>query len=181
MKHIRIIKTGINVKKILKQLEEHASDWNYQKELQHAVVLDPKVYLSQSGVLQLVIGTIDKPGDYVFNSEGCQPAPAYYRHTEAISFMKRHFKDFKRAGFLSIPVGGEVGKHRDFGTYYLDKDRYHLSIQGRYEYTVGDETAIIEPGTLFWFQNKLEHSAKNIGDIVRISLVFDVPHSKNNP
>ena len=62
MKNIRIIKTGINVSKIKKQLEEHASDWNYQKELQHATVLDPDVYLSQSGVLQLVIGTIDKPG-----------------------------------------------------------------------------------------------------------------------
>ena len=181
MKNIRIIKTGINVSKIKKQLDEHAYDWNYQKELQHATVLDPDVYLSQSGVLQLVIGTIDKPGDYVFDSEGCTPAPAYYRHTEAIAFIKRHFKDFKRCGFLSIPVGGEVGKHIDFGTYYLNKDRYHLSIVGRYVYTVGDESVVVEPGTLFWFNNKLEHSAKNIGDDVRITLVFDVPHNKRNP
>jgi hypothetical protein len=71
MKNIRIIKTGINVSKIKKQLDEHAYDWNYQKELQHATVLDPEKYLSQSGVLQLIIGTIDKPGDYVFDSEGC--------------------------------------------------------------------------------------------------------------
>jgi len=181
MKNIRIIKTGINVSKIKKQLEEHASDWNYQKGLENATILDPDVYISQSGVLQLVIGTIDKPDDYVFDSEGCTPAPAYYRHTEAIAFMKRNFKDFKRCAFLSLPVGGEVGKHTDFGTYYLTKDRYHLSIQGRYMYTVGDESFIVEPGTLFWFNNKLEHSAKNIGDEVRITLVFDVPHNKRNP
>ena len=110
MKNIRIIKTGINVSKIKKQLEEHASDCNYQKGLEHATVLDPDVYISQSGVLQLVIGTIDNPEDYVFDSEGCTPAPAYYHHTEAVSFIKRHFKDFKRCAFLSLPVDGEVGK-----------------------------------------------------------------------
>jgi quercetin dioxygenase-like cupin family protein len=48
-------------------------------------------------------------------------------------------------------------------------------------YTVEDESFIVEPGTLFWFNNKLEHSAKNIGDEVRITLVFDVPHNKRNP
>jgi quercetin dioxygenase-like cupin family protein len=48
-------------------------------------------------------------------------------------------------------------------------------------YTVGDESVVVEPGTLFWFNNKLEHAAKNIGDDVRITLVFDVPHNKRNP
>lgn len=181
MKNIRIIKTGINVSKILKQLQQYPEDWNYQKNLENASVLDDKVYLSESGVLQLVIGTISSPDEYVFDSEGCMPAPAYYRHTEAVGFLKRHFKDFRRCGFLSIPPGGKVGSHIDFGKYYLTKDRYHLSIQGRYRYTVGDETAIIEPGTLFWFANKLNHEAENIGDNERITLVFDVPYSKNNP
>ena len=181
MKNIRVIKTGINVSKILKQLNEHPEDWNYQQKLPESKVLDPHVYISQAAVLQLVIGTIENPDEYVFDSEGCIPAPAYYRHVAAVAFLKRHFKDFKRAGFLALPVGGVTGKHIDFGKYYLTKDRYHLSIQGQYEYTVGDESIIVEPGTLFWFDNKLEHSAKNIGPIDRITLVFDVPHSKNNP
>ena len=48
------------------------------------------------------------------------------------------------------------------------------------KYTVGDEVAIIEPGTLFWFNNKLPHKAVNIGDNVRITFVFDIPHHKKN-
>lgn len=181
MKNIRIIKTNINVSKILNQIQQYSQDWNYQQKLPGSTVLDPHVYVSQAAVLQLVIGTIENPDDYVFDSEGCIPTPAYHRHTAAVGFLNRHFKNFKRAGFLALPPGGETGKHIDFGKYYLNKDRYHLSIQGKYEYTVGDESIIVEPGTLFWFDNKLEHSAKNIGDVDRIVLVFDVPHSKNNP
>ena len=40
---------------------------------------------------------------------------------------------------------------------------------------------IVEPGTFFWFNNKLPHGAKNIGNVDRISLVFDVPHHRKNP
>jgi mannose-6-phosphate isomerase-like protein (cupin superfamily) len=82
---------------------------------------------------------------------------------------------------LSLPVGGKVGKHIDMGSYYQTRDRYHLSIQGRYKYMVGDEEVIVEPGTLLWFNNKLEHGTENLGDGVRITFVFDVPHSKKNP
>ena len=181
MKNIRIIKTGINVSKILKDLDNNPQDWNYQKDLSDTKILDPHVYITTAAVLQLVIGTISNPDEYVFDSEGCIPAPAYHRHNAAIGFLKRNFKDFKRTGFLLLPPGGETGSHIDFGKYYLTKDRYHLSIQGTYEYVVGDEKIIVEPGTLFWFNNKLEHSAKNIGTVNRIALVFDVPHSKNNP
>jgi len=181
MKNIRVIKTGINVSKILKQLNEHPEDWNIQQKIPQSKVLDPHVYISQAAVLQLVIGTISHPDEYVFDSEGCMTTPACQHHTAAVGFLKRHFKDFKRAGFLALPPGGETGKHIDFGKYYLTKDRYHLSIQGTYEYIVEDERLVVEPGTLFWFDNKKEHSAKNIGDNDRIVLVFDVSHSKSNP
>jgi hypothetical protein len=82
---------------------------------------------------------------------------------------------------LSLEVGGEVGQHIDEGKYYLTKDRYHLSILGRYRYTVGGESVDVEPGTLLWFNNKLMHGTHNIGDCTRVTFVFDVPHHKSNP
>lgn len=130
----------------------------------------------QAGVLQLVMGGVENLGDYVGDTEICIPTPAASRHTEVIRFLKRNFKKFSRCGFLSLPVGGEVGKHIDLGNYYQTRDRYHLSIQGRYIYTVGDESVTVEPGTLLWFNNKLPHGTKNIGDCVRVTFVFDVPH-----
>jgi mannose-6-phosphate isomerase-like protein (cupin superfamily) len=182
MNNIRIIKTGINVSKILKQLNQYPEDWGSQRHIVGVKsLLDqgfPKVY---AGVLQLVMGGIETVNQYVGDTEICIPTPAAQRHTEVIKFLKRNFGKFSRCGFLSLPVGGEVGQHIDIGSYYQTRDRYHLSIQGRYIYTVGDESVTVEPGTLLWFNNKLSHGTKNVGDCVRVTFVFDVPHSKNNP
>jgi len=179
--NIRIIKTGINVSKIVRQLEKYPEDWGGQKGLDSAEQIDPDFHKIYAGVLQLVIGAITKPGEMVYNTEICIKTPAHDRHSEVIGFIKRHFHAYRRCGFLSLPAGEIVGQHIDQGTYYQTKDRYHLSIQGRYDYTVGGETVTVEPGTLFWFNNKLMHGTKNVGDCTRITFVFDVPHSKKNP
>ena len=182
MHNIRIIKTGINVSKILKQIKDHPEDWGAQKSIEGTDSLLERGYPDLDiGVLQLVMGSVAKPEDFVGDSELSMPTPAYKHHPEIIGFLKRHFKKFDRCGFLSLPVGGEVGQHIDQGTYYLTRDRYHLSIQGTYRYTVGGESVVVEPGTLLWFNNKLMHGTHNIGDDVRITFVFDVPHNKRNP
>lgn len=183
MDNIRVIKTGINVSKILRQLKEHPEDWGAARSMEGVKnVVDehgfPEV---QAGVLQLVMGGVNSVDEYVGDTEICIPTPAIRHHTEIIGFLKRNFKKFSRCGFLSLPVGGEVGQHIDIGSYYQTRDRYHLAIQGTYDYTVGGETVRVEPGTLLWFNNKLPHGTKNVGDCVRITFVFDVPHSKNNP
>ena len=182
MANIRVIKTGINVSKILKQLEQYPEDWGGQRKSEDTESLLDRGYKDiQAGVLQLVMGGVERAEDFVGNTEICIPTEAYYRHTEIIGFLKRHFKDFKRCGFLSLPVGGTVGLHIDEGTYYQTKDRYHLSIQGSYNYICGGEMVRVDPGTLLWFNNKLMHGTENVGDCTRITFVFDVPHSKNNP
>lgn len=179
MQNIKIIKTGINVKKMLSQLEKNPQDWGAQKQANGAMsMLDRGFPEVQAGVLQLVMGAVATADQYVGDSEMSIPTDAYYRHTEIIAFLKRNFKTFARCGYLSLPIGGEVGKHIDIGSYYQTRDRYHLAIQGTYDYTVGDETVRVEPGTLLWFNNKLEHGTKNVGDCVRITFVFDVPHKK---
>lgn len=182
MNNIRIIKTNINVSKILKQLKQYPEDWGGQVKIAGSEsLLDYGFPDVDVGVLQLVMGGVNNIEEYVGNTEICIPTPAAKHHTEIIAFLKRNFKKFSRCGFLSLPVGGEVGTHIDVGDYYLTRDRYHLSIQGTYIYTVGDESVVVEPGTLLWFNNKLPHGTKNIGDCVRVTFVFDVPHSKNNP
>lgn len=182
MENIRVIKTGINVNKILKQLEKHPEDWGMQRNIEGAQsMLDRGFPEVSAGVLQLVMGGVRTLDEYVGDTEICIPTPACKNHLEVLYFLRRNFKDFSRCGFLSLPVGGTVGKHIDIGDYYLTRDRYHLCIQGTYRYHVGDESVVVEPGTLLWFNNKLEHGTENIGDNVRITFVFDVPHSKNNP
>jgi len=181
--NIRVIKRGINVSKILKQLQQYPEDWGAQKEIDgvHDLVNEFGFPAVQAGVLQLKIGTVQNLEQYVGDSQTSAETPAYHRHTEVIGFLKRNFKKFDRCGFLSLPIGGEVGQHIDIGEYYQTRDRYHLAIQGAYDYTVGGETVTVEAGDLIWFNNKLSHGAKNVRDCIRITFVFDVPHSKNNP
>jgi hypothetical protein len=165
--NIKVIKTGINVSKIVRQLEMYPQDWGMQKRVDGAQsMLDRGFPEIEAGVLQLVMGGIEHEGQYVGDTEICIPTEACRRHTEIISFLKRNFKRFSRCGFLSLPVGGSVGKHIDFG---------------KYKYMVGDEEYVVEPGTLLWFNNKLPHGTENVGDCIRITFVFDVPHHKNNP
>lgn len=183
MANIRVIKRGINISKILKQLQQYPEDWGAQKQIEGVgdLVNEHGFPAVEAGVLQLVIGVVSSKEQYVGDSEMSTSTPAYNRHTEVIAFLKRHFKKFDRCGFLSLPIGGEVGQHIDIGEYYQTRDRYHLAIQGTYDYTVGGETVRVEPGDLIWFNNKLSHGTKNVGDCIRITFVFDVPHSKNNP
>jgi quercetin dioxygenase-like cupin family protein len=56
-----------------------------------------------------------------------------------------------------------------------------LCLQGSYLYNVGGETQQIVPGMFFWFDNKKSHWAFSNGTEDRITFVFDLPHSPNNP
>ena len=160
MDNIKFIKRDINVSKILKQLKDNPQDWGSQKTVEGAQsLLDQGFPEVQAGVLQLVIGGVTDRSQYVGDTEMCIPTPAINRHSEVVKFMKRHIKKFSRCGFLSLPVGGEVGQHIDIA-----------------KFTVGDETVSVKAGDLIWFNNKLPHGTKNTGNEVRITFVFDVPH-----
>ena len=182
MDNIKIIETGINVSRIMAQLKQYPEDWDAQKSMKDTGSLVDRGYKDLPiGNLQLVIGGVEKEEDFVGDTEICIPTPAFYKHTEIVDFIKKRFKSVSRCGFLSLPVGGIVGRHIDEGTYYLTRDRYHLSIQGTYRYYVGEEYYDVTPGTFLWFNNKLPHGTLNTGDCTRITFVFDVPHDPDNP
>ena len=181
MNNIRVVKTDIDVSKIQAQLNKNPGDWGSQKGLDNVELKDPHQYITTVDVLQLIMGGIETPGQQVGDTEICTKTPAYKNHSEVRKYLQKYFPTMYRCGFLALPIDEIVGAHIDEGTYYLTKDRYHLSIQGRYQYFVGNQSIIVEPGTLFWFNNKLPHGTVNIGDEVRITFVFDVPQSENNP
>ena len=175
MKNISVLKTGIDVSKIVEQLNKNPSDWGSQKGIDNTEIKDPHQYITSVDVLQLVMGGITESEKNVGNTEICIKTPAYYNHTEIVNYLSKRFPTIYRCGFLALPVGEIVGAHIDEGTYYQDKDRYHLSIEGQYEYIVGNERITVDPGTLLWFNNKIPHGTVNLGDVTRITFVFDVP------
>ena len=177
MKNIKIIKKGIDVSKVLDQLEHYSDDWYIQRKGTDTL-LERGYADIEVGNLQLIMGAVKKKEDFVGDSQISRPTAAYQRHTEVIKIIKRELRgaEIHRCGFLLLPVDGYVGAHIDEGTYYKTRDRYHLSIAGQYQYFVGNESVIVDPGTLLWFNNKLPHGAVNTADEPRVTFVFDVPH-----
>ena len=177
MTNIRIIKKGIDVSKVIEQLEQYSDDWYIQRKGTDTL-LERGYADIEVGNLQLIMGAVKKKEDFVGDSQISRPTAAYQRHTEVIKIIKRELRgaEIHRCGFLLLPVDGYVGAHIDEGTYYKTRDRYHLSIAGQYQYFVGNESVIVDPGTLLWFNNKLPHGAVNTADEPRVTFVFDVPH-----
>jgi hypothetical protein len=174
--HIRILDTGIDVSGVLTQLQQYPDDWGSQQNILNTgdVIRDLNFPKIEATTLQLVMGAISEPGQYVGDSELCVPTPAFYRHTEILRILGGYFRDISRCAFIRLGVGKNVGAHIDRGDYYLTRDRYHLSIQGKYKYFVEDEHVVVEPGMLLWFNNKRLHGTENLGDVPRITFVFDV-------
>jgi hypothetical protein len=181
---IKILKTGINVNKVVEQLKKHPRDWDHQKHLKDVEsLLDRGFDDLPISALQLIMGGVKNQEDFVGDSEINIKTPAYWHHSEIRKIIRKYFGNIElhRCGFLALPIDEIVGAHIDQGTYYLTRDRYHLSIVGKYQYFCGTDSVIVEPGTLLWFNNKLPHGTVNIADEVRITFVFDVPHSPDNP
>ena len=172
--NIRIIKTGIDPKPFLDQMD--SDHWNWVSRQKN---LGGKK--NPYGFLPLVWAKVP-PGIDPHEHSGKEPTGLYDHYTEIHKFWKKYkIKKTGRAAFFKLSPGNRVLEHIDKGDYYKHKDRYHLSLQGRYRYRVGDEEMIVEPGTFFWFYNKIPHEAENVGDVDRITFVWDVPHHKSNP
>lgn len=177
MSNFRFIERNVDISKILGQVLDNPDDWDHASNMKN-IAGDLKPY----GFLPLTMAVVRKLGDDPKNTELQQKTLMWHKYTEIRKWL-RSYKCHRhsRAAFFKLEPGGSVGWHVDDGTYYLTRDRYHLSLQGTYEYSCGDEMHVIEPGTFFWFNNKIKHMAKNVADIDRITFVFDVPKSKKNP
>ena len=177
MSNFKFWETNADISKILQQVLSNPDDWHVVSKMKN-IAGEMKPY----GFLPLVMAVVEKEGDNPKNTELQKTTPLYNKYTEIRKWLKQHgITQTSRAAFFRLKPGDSVGEHIDDGKYYLTRDRFHLSLQGRYLYTVGNEQHIIEPGTFFWFNNKIPHSAKNVADIDRLTFVFDVPHSLDHP
>ena len=92
-----------------------------------------------------------------------------------IWFINEYQGEIGRVMLYNLPPKLSVGEHTDSGIYYIDKDRFHVVISGKYIYTTNRyNKKQYNEGDLWWFNNKVLHGAYNNGNILKITLVFDV-------
>ena len=176
MSNFRFIETNIDVTPYVEELKANDHLWHMVSQMRNI-----GGQLNPYGFLPLTMG-VQVNGANIKNSELQQNTPAYEMFPRMVKFLKDHnCANHSRAAFFKLGPKGSVGDHIDDGDYYLTRDRYHFSLQGRYRYMCGGEEHIIEPGTFFWFDNKKIHAAQSIGNVDRITFVFDLPYSDTNP
>ena len=126
---IKVIKTNINVTKVIGELKKYPQDWDHQKHIDDVQSLVDRGFDNLPiSALQLIMGAVKKKEDFVGDSEINVKTPAYEHHSEIRKIIRKHFgnKELHRCGFLALPIDEIVGAHIDEGTYYLTRDRYHL-------------------------------------------------------
>lgn len=93
---------------------------------------------------------------------------------QILKWLRSNFPNVQRAALIKLFPSQKVLKHVDRGEWFEKVQRYHLCLAGQYRYDVGDECIVVTPGTLFTFNNNVEHGALNLKDEDRITLMFDV-------
>lgn len=81
-----------------------------------------------------------------------------------------------RVLITKLPPKGKMLPHVDQGRNAAYYDRFHLCLLGDDQsyFHCGDETVVMAPGELWWFDNKKLHSVENRGKADRIHLIVDL-------
>lgn len=83
---------------------------------------------------------------------------------------------FGKIMVVGLKVGGIVDWHVDEGPYAECHDRFHLPLiysPGARIYS-GADGAILPPGQLTWINNRIPHSAVNMGPVERVHMIVDI-------
>lgn len=79
-----------------------------------------------------------------------------------------------------LAPGGVIYPHADTPAHAEYWDRFHIVLQSSpgANFRAGDELVHMQPGEVWWFNNRIEHEVVNNGADDRIHLVVDIRTSK---
>lgn len=107
------------------------------------------------------------------------PAFAYLPEARAIVFALMATVQGERLGRVMInrlKPGGKVAPHADTPVHAEYYSRHHVVLQTALGANIrcGEETVHMEKGTIWWFNNKLEHEVVNNSGDDRIHMIVDI-------
>lgn len=178
MKNFRRLKANLDLADIRDELRG-SDQWVDEDTL-------PNRPMTHAGTSRIQLRTNQKiAGRHYRETHETRDLPAW----KTLARTRRFVTDFARevggeighVRVASLRVGGEIAPHIDIGEYCAIRDRYHLVIDAPLgtEFVAGNEAVVMKEGELWWFDNKKKHCVRNIGDVPRIHLVFDLLPAAN--
>nr|AFK79191.1 hypothetical protein [uncultured bacterium F42-01] len=176
MKHFRLVEKAIDVHPILEELERHEETWGAQTgrsekvKVQREAAAIPIRGLRRSCIQGRRRRDVHESRYTSYVSQ----FPTVKALLERIA--AENDAELGRARLVRLPGTGHVRPHVDRGDYYRLRDRYHLVVQSAEgsHLRAADEEVWMQPGELWWFDNKQVHEARNEATLDRIHLIFDL-------
>jgi hypothetical protein len=166
---ITIIDKKVDVRGMLGEVKKYPLHWLFDVTRQENIDVQRE---TESISLVSPIPLKGKQGlESTWDSHDYEETVLYDFYPEIMSFLESFPEKVARVSIIRLL--GQVYSHIDYGEYYRNRKRYHLCLEGEYEYHVLDTVETISAGTLFYFDNDYPHWSINKGSVPRISIVFD--------
>ena len=179
MKHFRLMQKDIDVAPFMGELAAHQKPWSSERA--RAIPLHRDTL-----AIHLRIATMDPIGTPINEIQKDHKTEDYVQFPQLTAFLEsfasRVRGSLARITIVSLKPNSQVYAHKDNGTYYDKRDRYHLVLQSPSgsKMLSGGEECIFQKGELWWFDNKAIHEAFNPSDgAERIHVIFDVLPNKS--
>jgi hypothetical protein len=178
MEAVVVVKNNIEVNPFITKLYENWKDWNYMKDTDR---IKYGSCLEQCKIIPLIC-VKESPSCKINDSDKQVNTNFLEKYNEVGDFFKEiNIKRPSRSALLKFNNGAVIKNHLDTGNYYKTKDRYYLIIQSTFHILVGGVLLRLDPGVLYWINNKIPHGILNVGDQTGIILMFDAYQNKDNP
>lgn len=172
---IEVIDTNVLVDFMLREVNDRELNWDVSTDRQE------QIYVQKDTQSIPLVSGVPIEGKLwpsnLWDSLLFQQTALYNQYPAIITWLNDYAAAnnllIARIAIVKLKVGGEVGSHIDVGEYYRAYQRYHLCLDGSYEYSVLGKTETINKGTLLRFDNKNVHYSRNVGDVPRIAIIFD--------
>ena len=181
MKFFKLIRTDIDVFPFLSELWIQEEAWTLDTTRQN------KITVQRNTDAIPIRKQTPRPDLSPNENQECRFTAFSKRFPHCVGFLEGFASEMNaylsRAMIVRLKPNAEVFRHVDAGSYYFIRDRYHLVLHSKSGSVLisGDEQVRMQPGELWWFDNKQYHEARNDSDEWRIHCIFDLlPKSFSN-
>jgi aspartyl/asparaginyl beta-hydroxylase (cupin superfamily) len=174
MRFFALIRSEIDVAPLLREVHANEGAWSLDKTRQ------TQLQVQRHTNAVFIRGQVHRTDLASNDNQENRYTKVSKSFPKAVAFMESIATEFdatlSRAVIVRLQPRTKVYMHRDAGSYYLIRDRYHLVLYSPAGSLLrsGDEEIRMRVGELWWFNNKQFHEASNDSDEWRIHYIFDL-------
>ena len=177
--NFKCLQTGMNILPMMQEVAENFDDFHL-----HTYRQDNIACQKETMSINLIKGVRYDDGVDFDNTQTVVETALFEKYTKCREFLNWFTSTYGgqmgRVAIVYLGSESRVYPHIDRGEYYVGRDRFHMVLNGYYDFTVDKETQRFGAGELWYFNNQKTHHVVNATPIIRVCLIFDVKGSSFN-